>query len=66
MKPSPREEGSRWLLQAQRDLDDARYAYDGKRYNLACFLAQHVIQFVESRFPSQEALTDEGEGEEND
>jgi hypothetical protein len=29
-------------------------------------LAQYVIQFVESRFPSQEALTDEAEGEEND
>jgi HEPN domain-containing protein len=149
MKPSPREEGSRWLLQAQRDMDDARYAYDGKRFNLACFLAQqaaekavkgylyaqgralvighsvarlcqdavtfdaafeslrqraapldkyyiptrypnglpggipseafdqvdagralelaqYVIGFVESRFPSQEALTDEPEGEEND
>ncbi len=149
MKPGPHEEGNRWLLQAQRDLDDARYAYDGKRFNLACFLAQqaaekaikgylyaqgralvighsvarlcqdavtfdtafedlrqraapldkyyiptrypnglpggipseafdqvdadralelaqHVIGFVESRFPSEEALTDEAEGEENE
>ena len=44
MKPSPRDEGIRWLLQARQDLDDARYAQDGKRFNLACFLAQQAAE----------------------
>ena len=33
-------EASRWLEQARRDLDDARYAAAGARWNLACFLSQ--------------------------
>ena len=44
MKPNPREEGLRWLLQARQDLDDARYAFDGKRFNLTCFLAQQAAE----------------------
>jgi HEPN domain-containing protein len=44
MKPNPREEGLRWLHQAQQDLDDARYAFDGKRFNLTCFLAQQAAE----------------------
>jgi HEPN domain-containing protein len=44
MKPSPREEGLRWLRQAQQDIQDAQYAYEGKRFNLACFLAQQAAE----------------------
>jgi HEPN domain-containing protein len=40
MKLEAGKEGSRWLKQAERDLDDARYAFTGERYNLVCFLAQ--------------------------
>lgn len=39
-----RAEGLRWLLQAERDLDDTRYALEGKRFNLACFLAQQTAE----------------------
>ncbi len=44
MKPSPREEGARWLLQARRDIDDAEYARAGNRFNLACFLSQQAAE----------------------
>jgi HEPN domain-containing protein len=44
MNQSPREEGLRWLLQAQQDVDDAQYAQAGKRFNLACFLAQQAAE----------------------
>ncbi len=44
MKPSPHEEGTRWLLQARRDIDDARYARAGNRFNLACFLSQQAAE----------------------
>jgi HEPN domain-containing protein len=44
MKPSPHEEGTRWLLQARRDMDDARYAQAGNRFNLACFLSQQAAE----------------------
>ncbi|GAB4542340.1 MAG: HEPN domain-containing protein [Anaerolineae bacterium] len=44
MKPSPREEGLRWLRQAQQDIDDAHYACQGKRFNLACFMAQQAAE----------------------
>jgi HEPN domain-containing protein len=44
MKPSPREEGTRWLLQARRDIDDAGYARAGNRFNLACFLSQQAAE----------------------
>lgn len=37
-------EGKRWLAQAQRDLEDARFALEGGRYNLACFLAQQSAE----------------------
>src|SRR5438046_7535962 len=35
-------EAERWLAQARRDLDDARFAERGARWNLACFLAQQA------------------------
>lgn len=44
MRRIPEEEGKRWLRQAERDLDDARYAFKGKRYNLTCFLAQQAAE----------------------
>ncbi|HXF71166.1 MAG TPA: HEPN domain-containing protein [Actinomycetota bacterium] len=44
MRPDPREEGRRWVDQAHRDLDDARFARDGGRHNLACFLAQQAAE----------------------
>jgi HEPN domain-containing protein len=37
-------EAKRWLEQARRDLDDARYAAQGARWNLACFLSQQVAE----------------------
>lgn len=44
MKRAPLDEARRWFAQAQRDLDDARYAAHGSRYNLACFLAQQSAE----------------------
>lgn len=44
MRPDPREEGRRWVDQALRDLDDARFARDGGRYSLACFLSQQAAE----------------------
>ena len=44
MKRNSLEEGRRWLLQAERDLDDAEFCLSGKRYNLACFLAQQASE----------------------
>ena len=35
-------DGARWLRQAQRDLSDAQFALEGKRYNLACFMGQQT------------------------
>jgi len=37
-------EAERWLEQARRDLDDARYAAAGARWNLACFVAQQAAE----------------------
>ena len=44
MRRTPRDEAGRWVLQAQRDLDDARYSAAGQRFNLACFLAQQSAE----------------------
>jgi len=35
-------EAGRWFLQAIQDLDDAKFNLSGKRYNVACFLAQQT------------------------
>ena len=35
-------EGARWMRQAERDLDDARFLEEGERYNLACFMGQQA------------------------
>ena len=42
MMDNQRPEGARWLSQADQDLSDARFARDGKRYNLACFMGQQA------------------------
>lgn len=44
MKREYRHEAGRWFHQAQRDLDDANFAREGKRYNLACFLSQQAAE----------------------
>ena len=44
MKREPGKEGIRWLKQAERDLDDARYTFAGERYNLVCFLSQQAAE----------------------
>lgn len=44
MRPDPQEEGRRWLDQALRDLDDARFSREGARHNLACFLSQQAAE----------------------
>ena len=44
MKPPAQAEAARWLKQARQDLSDAEYAESGRRYNLACFLAQQAAE----------------------
>ncbi len=44
MKPEQKKEALRWLEQAERDFDDAKYTDKGRRYNLACFLAQQSAE----------------------
>ncbi|MFA4667826.1 HEPN domain-containing protein [Pyrococcus kukulkanii] len=44
MRRDPREEAERWWRQAVRDLEDAKFVFHGKRYNLACFLAQQAAE----------------------
>ncbi len=39
-------EGARWLRQARQDLDDADFAREGDRFNLACFLGQQAAEKV--------------------
>ncbi|MDI7269281.1 MAG: HEPN domain-containing protein [Myxococcota bacterium] len=44
MPHNPSGEATRWLRQAERDLDDARYLLAGDRYGLACFVAQQAAE----------------------
>jgi HEPN domain-containing protein len=37
-------ESARWLRQARQDLDDADFARQGGRFNLACFLGQQAAE----------------------
>ena len=37
-------EGARWLRQAERDLEDARFLKDHGRHNLACFQGQQAAE----------------------
>jgi len=40
MKKKNKKEALRWILQSEKDLDDAKFNLSGSRYNVACFLAQ--------------------------
>ena len=42
--PNYKAEGARWLRQARQDLEDASFAKDGERFNLACFLGQQAAE----------------------
>ena len=44
MRRSSKSEAERWIAQAKRDMDDARYNYDGNRFNVVCFLAQQAAE----------------------
>lgn len=44
MKNNASNESLRWLAQAEADLDDARYLYDGGRYNACCFFCQQAAE----------------------
>ncbi|MBI3521500.1 MAG: HEPN domain-containing protein [Chloroflexi bacterium] len=44
MHPDPASEAQRWLAQAERDLDDARFNASGGRHHLACFLSQQSAE----------------------
>jgi HEPN domain-containing protein len=40
----PLELAGNWLEQARRDLDTARYLFEGARYDAACFAAQQAAE----------------------
>ena len=42
MKEEAKKEAERWFLQAQEDLKDAEFNLSGKRFNVACSLAQQA------------------------
>ena len=44
MMPDYIAESARWLRQARQDLDDADFASQGGRFNLACFLGQQAAE----------------------
>ena len=44
MKNHKESYSKRWFQQALRDLDDAKFNFSGKRYNVACFLAQQSAE----------------------
>jgi len=44
MRPDRVREGRRWLDQAIRDLDDARFCIGGQRFSLGCFVAQQAAE----------------------
>jgi HEPN domain-containing protein len=50
MNPDAIAEGRRWLLQAEQDLDDARYNLEGDRYHLACFAQQSAEKALKAFF----------------
>ena len=60
MKHDPIFQGKRWLDQAERDLDDARYALAGDRFNLACFLSQQCAEKAIRLFSLGEVLKRSG------
>ena len=50
MRDSPRDEGQRWLEQAQVDLHWARHLQAEGAYYLVCFLAQQIAEKVLKAF----------------
>lgn len=44
MKKNSTDEGRRWLAQSKLDLADARYLYEGNRYNACCFFCQQAAE----------------------
>lgn len=44
MRPNKREEGRRWLLQAERDFKALRDLLKGRHYHLVCFTAQQTAE----------------------
>ncbi|MBS3947209.1 MAG: HEPN domain-containing protein [Dethiobacter sp.] len=44
MQNNAAKEGLRWLAQSQSDLDDARYLFEGGRYNTCCFFCQQAAE----------------------
>lgn len=44
MSRDPLVEGKRWVTQAQSDLADASYLFQGARYATACFLCQQAAE----------------------
>ena len=52
-------EGARWLRQAVQDLEDAEFTREGKRFNLACFLAQQADEKADKAYLYQRG----GEGD---
>lgn len=42
MTADRRSEANRWIRQADKDLDDARFVKKGRRYNLSCFMSQQA------------------------
>ncbi len=44
MKRDHRYESQRWLRQALQDKEDAIFVKEGRRYHLACFLAQQAAE----------------------
>ena len=42
MNPDPMVEGARWMRQAEKDLEDAKFLQEGKRYNMVCFMGQQA------------------------
>ena len=37
-------EGTRWVQQAEHDLEDAKYNREGGKHNLTCFLSQQAAE----------------------
>lgn len=44
MKRQKVKDALRWVIQAEKDLEAARYNLNGKLYNVACFLAQQSAE----------------------
>ncbi|MBO8129266.1 MAG: HEPN domain-containing protein [Peptococcaceae bacterium] len=44
MKKQFKGEARRWMMQAEQDLDDAKYNAAGNRHNVACFLSQQAAE----------------------